>query len=108
MPNAIGRAFVKAYYRYSPPMADFIAKHDVLRTMVRWSLAPLIAVSWMLLHFGLASTLLIIGLMFSVMVVGFKTISDRKHRIARIEGSSAEGYFTRRRRKNSNNPVNPV
>jgi chitinase len=74
MPNSIGRTFVKAYYRYSPPMANFIARHDTLRTMARWSLVPLIAVSWMLLHFGLASTLLIIGLMFFVMVIGFRKI----------------------------------
>ncbi len=75
MPNSIGRAFVKAYYKYSPPMADFIAKHDILRTMVRWSLAPLIAVSWMLLHFGAAPTLLLLGLMFSGMfIIGYRKI----------------------------------
>ena len=74
MPNGIGRAFVKAYYKYSPPMADFIAKHDVLRTMVRWGLAPLIAVSWMLLHFGAAPTLLLLGLMFSGMFIGYRKI----------------------------------
>ncbi|MGA7145921.1 MAG: CFI-box-CTERM domain-containing protein, partial [Desulfobacterales bacterium] len=85
MPNIIGRAFVKAYYRYSPPMANFIERHDTLRTMARWSLVPLIAFSWMLLHLGLAVTLLIIGLMFSGMVIGFKTISDRIYRIDRIE-----------------------
>jgi len=74
MPNSIGRAFVKAYYKYSPPMADFIAKHDLLRTMIRWSLAPLIAVSWMLLHFGITPTLLLMGLMFSGMVIGFRKL----------------------------------
>jgi len=74
MPNRIGRTFVKAYYKYSPPMADFIAKHDVLRTMVRWGLAPLIAVSWMLLHFGAAPTLLLLGLMFSGMFIGYRKI----------------------------------
>jgi hypothetical protein len=85
MPNSIGRAFVKGYYRYSPPIANFIARHDTLRTMARWSLVPLIAFSWMLLHLGLAATLLIIGLMFSGVVIGFKTISDRIYRIDRIE-----------------------
>jgi hypothetical protein len=74
MTNSIGRTFVKAYYRYSPPMADFIAKHDTLRTLVRWGLAPLIAVSWMLLHFGTALTLLLMGMMFSAMVVGYRKI----------------------------------
>jgi len=74
MPNSIGRAFVRAYYRYSPPMADFIAKHDILRTMVRWSLAPLIAVSWMLLHFGAASTMLLMVLMLGFMIIGFRKL----------------------------------
>jgi len=75
MPNSIGRAFVKAYYRYSPPMADFIAKHNILRTMVRWGLVPLIAASWMLLHFGTLPTLLLMGLIFSgVFIVGYKKI----------------------------------
>ena len=78
MPNSIGRTFVKAYYKYSPPMADFIAKHDTLRTMVRWGLAPLIAVSWMLLHFGAIPTLLLLGLMFSGMFIGYRKI--RLHR----------------------------
>lgn len=58
MPNRIGRAFVNAYYRYSPPMADFIAGHDTLRAMVRYSLIPLLGLSWFLLHFGMAPTLL--------------------------------------------------
>jgi len=74
MPNSVGHAFVKAYYRYSPPIANFIARHNALRTMARWSLVPLIAFSWMLLHFGLASTLLLIGLMFSALFMGYKKI----------------------------------
>jgi hypothetical protein len=41
LPYRIGHAFVNAYYKYSPPVADFIAAHDTLRTMVRWSLLPL-------------------------------------------------------------------
>jgi hypothetical protein len=58
MPHSIGRAFVKAYYRYSPPMADVISGHHTLRLLARCSLAPLIGVSWILLHFGAAPTLL--------------------------------------------------
>jgi hypothetical protein len=40
--NAPGRAFVTAYYRFSPPLADFIAQHEVLKLLVRLLLAPLI------------------------------------------------------------------
>jgi hypothetical protein len=67
--NSIGRAFVRAYYRYSPPMADFIARHDTLRMMVRWSLVPFIGMSWMLLHLGLFPTLLLITLISSGILV---------------------------------------
>lgn len=37
-----GTAFVHFYYRYSPPVADFIREHPVLRLVTRWALTPLI------------------------------------------------------------------
>jgi len=40
--NAPGRAFVGLYYKLSPPAADFIARHDSLRLLVRLLLAPLV------------------------------------------------------------------
>jgi hypothetical protein len=33
--NPPGRAFVSIYYKLSPPVADFISEHEVLRTVVR-------------------------------------------------------------------------
>ncbi len=43
--NVAGRKFVELYYRYSPPLARYIAKRDTLRAMVRASLKPLIWLS---------------------------------------------------------------
>ena len=35
LPNSLGAKFVSFYYKTSPPIADFISQHEVLRTMVR-------------------------------------------------------------------------
>lgn len=40
--NAPGRAMVSLYYRYSPPIADMIRRHDSARFAVRLMLAPVI------------------------------------------------------------------
>lgn len=38
----LGTAFVTFYYKHSPPIADFIAQHEILRTIFRLALTPLI------------------------------------------------------------------
>jgi uncharacterized repeat protein (TIGR01451 family) len=40
--SAAGRAFIRLYYRYSPPVAAVIAEHDWLRFLVRMLLTPLV------------------------------------------------------------------
>jgi hypothetical protein len=40
--NTPGKTFVAAYYKLSPPLAAFIARHEALRFGVRLFLAPLI------------------------------------------------------------------
>jgi len=45
VPNPAGRAFVIFYYRTSPPVAQFIAEHEVVRTIVREAVIdPIVAV----------------------------------------------------------------
>lgn len=40
--HGAGRAFVSFYYRYSPPIAGFISRHEALRMMTRWMLTPVV------------------------------------------------------------------
>jgi len=40
--NKLGKSFVDTYYHYSPPIANYIAQHDYLRTIVRWILTGII------------------------------------------------------------------
>jgi len=50
--NSLGKGFVQAYYKYSPPIADFISKHDNLRMVVRISLLPVVGISLIALKIG--------------------------------------------------------
>ena len=50
--NTVGKIFVHLYYTYSPPIADFIAKHDSLKAIVRIALLPIVALSWIALKIG--------------------------------------------------------
>ncbi len=68
LPTRAGQAFVNAYYRYSPPVAKFIADHNSLRVMVRWSLAPVVGMSWLAFQIGIIPLLFFI--FFVIMGIG--------------------------------------
>jgi len=59
MPSKLGRALVNIYYKYSPSVADFIAKHSALKVAVWISLLPLVAFSYSMVHLGLIITVVI-------------------------------------------------
>jgi len=60
--SAAGRAFVRLYYRHSPPLADYIRERGALRAAVRGGLRPLVfAVKHPLAAGSLALSLLLLG-----------------------------------------------
>lgn len=73
LPYAFGRILVRIYNEYSPPLAHFIAKHEILKPPVRIGLMPLVAISYSTLHFGPVITLttLVIILVTSILLVSF-------------------------------------
>jgi hypothetical protein len=50
MQTELGKAFVNLYYKYSPELADVIAKNDTLKLATRWSLVPVVAIAYAMLH----------------------------------------------------------
>ncbi len=66
--NSAGKQFVAFYYRNSPPIADFIAKHEFLRIITLILLIPFFILSWMALNFGLTAALLFFMLLFAVIM----------------------------------------
>ena len=43
--NELGRALVSVYYKYSPPLADWIAQRPKMRKIVRIGLRPILELS---------------------------------------------------------------
>jgi len=78
--NSIGKAFVKLYYSYSPPIAKIISDHEYIRFAVRWGLLPIIGFSWAFLNLGLVSTLILIFIFSSGLAVigGFRMKINRQ------------------------------
>ncbi len=67
--NKLGTQFVNTYYKYSPPMADYIAGHDSLRSVTRIGLAPLVGFSFLAMNFGMMAALaVLLGLL--TMIIG--------------------------------------
>jgi len=78
--NAIGKSFLNLYYRYSPPIAHYIAQHDALRFIIRWSLLPFVGMSWLVLFIGPVSAVMLLG---SFAFLTLFSIGFIKRRVAR-------------------------
>jgi YVTN family beta-propeller protein len=75
--NAIGKGFLNLYYKYSPPIAHYIAQHDWLRFIIRWCLAPFVGMSWLVLFIGPISSALLMGSLVLLMVFSISFLTQR-------------------------------
>jgi len=64
MPCKLGRKLVDFYYKYSPFVANLITKYKVLKVAARFSLLPVIAFSYSMVHFGPIITAVIFVFIF--------------------------------------------
>jgi len=69
-----GRAFVGFYCRHSPALADFIAKNDGLRAVVRLGLAPVVGIAYVALHATPFQKVLILLLLIGILTAGLAVI----------------------------------
>ena len=74
MTNALGRKFVAMYYKYSPFVAERIAKHKILKVVVRIQLLPLVALSYSTVYFGPIMTAFVFVFIF--MLCSFRNIGN--------------------------------
>lgn len=72
--NSAGEAFVSLYYRYSPPMADWIAEHDAIRAVVRVALLPLYGAAYFMLKLGLIQQLILTGIVLAASMAGVRLL----------------------------------
>jgi hypothetical protein len=80
--HVVGKASVQFYYGYSPPIADFIAKHANIRRLVRVSLLPFVGMSWMALHLGIVPTMILM-LIFMASMSSTTIVFIRKIKLRR-------------------------
>ena len=90
--NPVGRIFVRLYYSYSPPVANFIKDNDSLRSLVSLSLLPIVGIGWVTIKLGLLSTLAItLFLLFGIMYFSlFRKKLKLAHRVIGISGTKKQ------------------
>lgn len=80
--SRIGKRFVNLYYKYSPPLADIISKHDSLKVVVRLGLLPLVGISWLMLKLGPVWTITFM-LLFALGLIRFLSYKKFSKRISK-------------------------
>jgi hypothetical protein len=69
--NRVGPMLVNLYYVCSPPVAEVISKHESIKSLVRWSLLPLVGISYVAINYGPGLTVFVILAFLSLMIFLF-------------------------------------
>lgn len=75
--NLPGKIFVRLYYKYSPPIAAYIAGHERIRSLVRLELYPLVGVSYLLVRSNIYLVAVLLGILFVCFFFGWYSV--KKH-----------------------------
>lgn len=84
--HAAGRAFVNFYYKHSPPIADFIAQRDALRSIIRLVLLPLLGLSWVSLKTVSSPPHMLLPFVILLLFTAGIAYAFLKHRLRRVNG----------------------
>jgi len=76
--NPVGKAFVALYNRYSPAAASFIARHDMLRSLVRLGLIPIVYISWLVLRLGLSESMALFLLLTALACISMAAVLNKR------------------------------
>ncbi len=77
--HPLGRWFVAGYYKNSPPVAAFIARHESLRAVTRATLWPVV---YAISHAAYAAVFLVISAIAMVGFVIFRRQAGKAHRVS--------------------------
>lgn len=76
--NGPGRLFVKTYYKLSPPMAHFIAQHDWLRSLTRFTLYPFLLYAYLTVNLGFVLGTLAMALLTAAVILLVTKLKSRQ------------------------------
>ena len=80
--NQIGHGILDAYYKFSPPVANYLHKHPSARALVRYALIPITGLAYISLHIHPLALLFAFILLLLTGVYFFKRSAIRRQRSA--------------------------
>jgi len=80
--NSIGRYILNAYYKFSPPVANYLHKHPFARAVVRYALIPITGIAYISLSIHPLVLLFAFTLLLLTGVFFFKRSAIRSQRSA--------------------------